>query len=196
MLVPLLRNRFKVLGVLGQGGFGRTYLAQDLDNLQMRCVVKQLVHPSTNPRTIEKVTQLFGQEARQLQSLGPEHPQIPTLIAYFQEEDYLYLVQQFIKGPTLSQELEKHGPFPEPKIRTLLRELLPVLAFIHGKGIIHRDIKPDNIIRCEETGRLVLIDFGICQSLQLGFKGQATTIVGSFGYAPRTNASRYGLPCQ
>lgn len=183
-LVALLRNRFKVQRVLGQGGFGRTYLAEDRDNLNALCVVKQLVPSTQSTWAMEKATQLFAQEAQQLQNLGPDYPQIPTLIAYFQEGGFLYLVQQFINGKNLSQELQEQDVFSEYKIRLLLQEILPVLQFIHSRGVIHRDIKPDNIIRCDDTGNLVLIDFGVSRSLQANMMARSGTIVGSFGYAP------------
>ena len=175
-----LRNRFKASRLLGQGGFGKTYLAQDLDNRNKPCVIKRLTYRGPDAQSTEKARQLFEQEAERLDQLI--HPQIPRLLAYFQESSYLYLVQEVIEGQTLQDELLEDGPFSEAKIRSLLTGLLPVLKFVHSHSVIHRDIKPDNIMRrC--NGELVLIDFGVAKFLeQSGFTQTATTI-GTPGYA-------------
>ena len=175
-----LRNRFKALRVIGQGGFGKTYLAQDLDNRNKPCVIKRLTYKGPDAQSNDKARQLFGQEAERLDQLI--HPQIPRLLAYFQEGNYLYLVQEVIEGQTLHQEFETDGPFTENKLRALLQGLLPVLQFVHSRNVIHRDIKPDNIMR-RYNGELVLIDFGVAKFLeQSGFPHAATTI-GTPGYA-------------
>ncbi|MEL6468158.1 MAG: serine/threonine-protein kinase [Cyanobacteria bacterium J06623_4] len=175
-----LRNRFKVLQLLGQGGFGKTYRAEDLDNRNKPCVVKRLTYQGTDKLSQEKARQLFEQEAERLDQLV--HPQIPRLLAYFQEGGYLYLVQEVIEGQTLQAELQREGPFDEGKVRAILQGLLPVLQFVHSRSVIHRDIKPDNIMR-RRSGELVLIDFGVAKVLeQSGFSKSATTI-GTPGYA-------------
>lgn len=106
--------------------------------------------------------ELFNQEAVQLDDLG-QHPQIPTLLAYFTQDDIQYLLQEFIDGPNLDAELRQNGAYSEAQIWQLLRELLPVLQFCHARGVIHRDIKPENILR-DRYGKLVLVDFGACKS--------------------------------
>lgn len=138
-------SHYRALKILGQGGFGRTFLAVDEtqpDNLS-HCVIKQLFPQITNP---QKAAELFHQEATQLETLG-KHPQIPALLAYFEESGQQYLVQEFIDGKNLAQELAHKGAFNETKIRQLLNDLLPVLHFVHKSKVIHRDIKPENIIR-------------------------------------------------
>lgn len=179
--VPIaLRNRFKASKLLGQGGFGKTYLAQDLDNRNKPCVIKRLTYKGPDAQSTEKARQLFEQEAERLDQLV--HPQIPRLLAYFQEASYLYLVQEVIEGETLQEELQKDGPFNEDKIKAVLEGLLPVLQFVHSHSVIHRDLKPDNIMR-RRNGELVLIDFGVAKFLeQSGFSQTATTI-GTPGYA-------------
>ena len=179
---PLLRNRYRIIRPLGSGGFGRTFLAEDEDKLNEPCVVKQLVPQVQGTKAVQKATQLFQEEARRLQQLG-EHPQIPTLYAYFEQERYLYLVQQWIEGQTLQQELEQQGLFSEAKIWQLLSDLLPLLQFIHAHHVIHRDIKPENIIRRVGDGRLVLIDFGVAKHLTTTAIAKPGTSIGSFGYA-------------
>lgn len=178
--VPIaLRNRFKALSVLGKGGFGITYLAQDLDNRNKPCVIKRLTYQGADTYATDKARQLFEQEAERLDQLI--HPQIPRLLAYFQEGGYLYLVQEVIEGQTLHTELQSQGTFNEAKIRTVLQGLLPVLHFVHGRSVIHRDIKPDNIMR-RRNGELVLIDFGVAKFLEESGFSQSTTI-GTPGYA-------------
>ena len=177
-----LRNRYRLIRPLGGGGFGKTFLAEDEDKLNERCVVKQLAPQAQGIWAIEKATELFKQEARRLQQLG-EHPQIPTLYAHFEEDRCLYLVQQFIQGHNLLEELALQGEFSEQKIKELLRDLLPVLQFVHEHQVIHRDIKPENVIRRHDDGKLVLIDFGVAKQLTVPAIATGTTI-GSFGYAP------------
>jgi formylglycine-generating enzyme required for sulfatase activity len=137
----------------------------------------------SDPETLKKATELFNQEADRLLQLG-DHPQIPTLFAYFEEENYLYLVQQFIQGNDLSHELQEQGTFTETKIRELLNDLLPVLQFIHDHKVIHRDLKPENIMRRQIDGKLVLIDFGVAKQGAGTLLTQPGTTVGTPGYAP------------
>ncbi|WP_442940762.1 protein kinase domain-containing protein [Nostoc sp.] len=183
-LIPLLRNRYHILQPLGGGGFGRTFLAEDEDKLKEACVVKQLAPQVQGSSALLKATELFQEEARRLQQLG-EHPQIPTLYAYFEQDNYLYLVQQLIVGQTLGQELQQQGLFSEDKIWDVLSELLTILKFVHEHQVIHRDIKPENIIRRQGDRKLVLIDFGVAKQLTTNSALHNTgTSIGSYGYAP------------
>ncbi|WP_026734545.1 serine/threonine-protein kinase [Fischerella sp. PCC 9605] len=182
-LTPLLRNRFRVIRVLSdEGGFGRTYLAEDMDKLQDRCVIKQLAPKFQESWALSKAMDLFQREAQRLQQLG-EHPQIPTLLAYFEENTYLYLVQQFIDGQNLLKELQQKRGYSAKEIREILLDLLPVLKFIHERGVIHRDLKPQNIIRRKSDGRLCLIDFGSSKQLTARVQLQMGTSIGSHGYS-------------
>lgn len=187
LLASLLRNRYRVIEPLGRGGFARTYLAEDIDKLNEKCVVKQLVlsqfYGSHSSGAHQKAIELFEQEAKRLQELG-EHLQIPNLYAYFKEGEYLYLVQQFIEGQNLLQELKQYGVFNESKIRYFLNDLLSVLVAIHQQHIIHRDIKPENIIRRQNDQKLVLIDFGVSKQKVEASNTALGTIIGSLGYAP------------
>lgn len=192
-LLPLLAGHYQIIRPLGGGGFARTYLAEDIQKLNQPCVVKQLVPTVQSTQGLQKATELFQQEAQRLQQLG-NHPQIPTLYAYFEQEGYLYLVQQFIAGQNLLEELTQQGEWSEAKIWTLLTDLLPILQFVHEQQVIHRDIKPENIIRYQgnsasfETtglgeGKLVLIDFGVAKQLNTTSFTERGTTIGSFGYA-------------
>lgn len=182
-LVPLLRNRFRVIRVLSdEGGFGRTYLSEDQDKLNEPCVIKQLAPKFQGTWSQKKAVELFAQEAKRLQELG-EHPQIPTLLAYFEQDNCLYLVQQFINGQNLLKELQQRKNYRPGEIQAILLDLLPVLKFIHDRGVIHRDIKPENIIRSRTDGRLNLIDFGSSKQLTAKVQHFGTSI-GSHGYSP------------
>lgn len=182
-IVHLLRDRFKVIKPLGRGGFGNTYLAEDLDRLNEPCVVKKLTYQATEAWEQKKAIEMFASEARQLKHLG-HHPQIPKLTAYFQEGQNLYLVQQYVDGHNLIELLEQNGAFSEQQIRQVLLDVLPVLQSLHDQGIVHRDLKPDNIMQ-RRDGKHVLIDFGVAKLLKQTAMAHAGagTIVGSPGYA-------------
>ncbi|MEH2024493.1 serine/threonine-protein kinase [Nostoc sp.] len=181
-LIPLLGGRYRPTQVLSdEGGFGRTYLAKDVHKLNECCVVKQFAPKLQGTGPLTKATQLFKQEASRLQELA-EHPQIPTLLAYFEQNHYLFLVQQFINGQNLLKEWETRGSYSEIEIREFLLDLLPVLKFIHVRGVIHRDIKPQNIIRRQSDWRLVLIDFGASKQLTATVQTKMGTVIGSHGY--------------
>ncbi len=179
--IVTLKDRYRPIKSLGSGGFGKTYLAEDVDKLNTQCVIKQFAPQITGTNAFQKAKELFLQEAQQLQELG-EHSQIPTLLAYFEQDNRLYLVQQFTDGANLLQELKNQGIFSELKIRALLQDLLTTLEVVHEYEVIHRDIKPENIMRRRSDGKLILIDFGASKQLQ----GTVTTgtLIGTFGYAP------------
>ncbi len=194
----LLGDRYRAVRAIGQGGFGRTFLAIDEHKpSKPACVIKQFF-PQVQGSTY-KAAQLFRQEAEQLDELG-NHPQIPELLAHFEFEHQLYLVQEYIDGKNLAQELAESGPFSEAQIRQLLADLLPVLDFIHRKQVIHRDIKPENIIRRRSAtpvhrgngspsgakpnhGDLVLVDFGASKSVTPTALERTGTRIGSAGFA-------------
>lgn len=155
----LLKERYRAIKLIGQGGFGRTFLAVDEDKpSKPRCAIKQFFPQAQGTNNSQKAAELFEQEAVRLDDLG-KHPQIPELLAYFTQDERQYLVQEFIEGQNLAEALAAEGTFKETQIRSLLSSLLPVLDFIHSHNIIHRDIKPENIIR-RHDGQVVLVDFG------------------------------------
>jgi len=175
----LLLERYRGLGVIGQGGFGKTYLAQDEARpSKPKCVIKQFIYSGEG---IEKANQLFQQEAVQLDQLG-KHPQIPELFAHGSRDAQQFLVQEYIDGQNLKQELESQGIFNQTKIRELLLDLLPVLDFLHKHQVIHRDIKPENIIRRRSDQKLVLVDFGAAKQATQTLLGKTGTMIGSPEY--------------
>jgi WD40 repeat protein len=195
----LLRNRYQPIKPIGGGGFGQTYLAEDIDKLHELCVIKQFAPQVVGTAAIAKATELFEEEAKRLQQLG-DRSQIPSLFAYFEQDRRLYLVQQYIPGETLLQELAFSGKFSESKIKELLINLLEILQFIHQHRVIHRDIKPANIMRrtpatlpnqseisspLGTTADLVLIDFGVSKQSTGTSNTEWGTALGTFGYAPQ-----------
>ncbi|NEP40195.1 MAG: protein kinase [Okeania sp. SIO2H7] len=187
----LLRDRYRAIKLIGSGNFSRVLLAADEDRLHTACVIKQFFPKNQKPKAIAKATKLFKQEAEQLCLLG-EHPQIPSLLAYFQQDNCLYLVEQFIEGQNLLQELNQEGAFSELKIWELLINILPVLEFVHDRNVVHRDLKPENLLRrgfCGQTpfakeGDLILIDFGVAAVNCYPSPSQSDTLTGTVGYAP------------
>jgi serine/threonine protein kinase len=183
----LLKSRYRLLKLIGQGGFGQTFLAVD-DTMpsRPRCVVKQFLPRSTS-LSREKATTQFQQEAARLSQLG-SHPQIPQLLAYIEDANQLYVVQSFIEGYNLAQELTEQGAFSEGQVRQLLFQLLSVLNFIHEHQVIHRDIKPENIIR-PAAGPYVLVDFGAAKVVTGATLAKTGTLIGSASYAAPEQAA-------
>ncbi|MEH1856122.1 MAG: serine/threonine-protein kinase [Nostoc sp.] len=178
----LLKERYRAIKPIGQGGFGKTFLAVDEDKpSKPRCVIKQFYPQSQGTNTLAKAVELFNQEAVQLDELG-KHPQIPELLAYFTQEARQYLVQEFIDGQNLAQELAHRGAFSETQIWQLLNDLLSVLQFCHARHVIHRDIKPENIILRSGDSKLVLVDFGAAKSATGTALNRTGTSIGSPEY--------------
>ncbi|WP_088894300.1 serine/threonine-protein kinase [Leptolyngbya ohadii] len=185
----LFRNRYQLVRGLGRGGFGVTFLAKDMKlPSNPLCVIKKLCPKVSNAIVLQRARQRFEREAKTLSQLG-SHAQIPRLLDYFELEGEFFLVQEYVRGRTLAKEVKLRGVFSEAEVKLFLRELLPVLSYIHQQQVIHRDIKPPNIIRCQDDGRLVLIDFGAVkeQFIQVDentHKGATTHFVGTLGFAP------------
>jgi CHASE2 domain-containing sensor protein/tRNA A-37 threonylcarbamoyl transferase component Bud32 len=184
----LLSGRYQILKTLASGGFGRTYLAADTQIQDHPiCVVKQLMPARRDPRFMDVARRLFNTEAEILAVVG-KHPHIPELFAAFEENHEFYLVQEYIIGHTLSEELP-----PETSVKSefyvveMLKEILEILVFVHSHRVIHRDIKPTNIMRCSKNNRLVLIDFGAVKLIQPRIDEAtelATVAIGTRGYSP------------
>src|SRR6478672_2822774 len=188
-----LGGRYQILSDLGGGGFGKTFIAEDRHlpgNHQ--CVVKQLKPQATDPLTLETARRLFETEAQVLHRLGI-HPQIPQLFAYFEESQEFYLVQELVEGHNLSQELILGERWDEEQVISLLQEILEVLEFVHQQNVIHRDVNPDNLIRCTKDGKLVLIDFGAVKQISTtvitGSSVNFTIAIGTPGYRPSEQAN-------
>ncbi|PSR15650.1 serine/threonine protein kinase [filamentous cyanobacterium CCP3] len=187
----LLGGRYQVVRRLGSGGFSRTFLVTDLHlPNHPRCVIKQLKVQDKDTGTLDMARRLFDTEAQVLYQLG-NHPQIPSLMAHFEEDQEFYLAQEYIEGSRLNRQIEEGKPWSETRVVLLLQEVLEILSFVHRQQVIHRDIKPSNLIRRHRDGKLVLIDFGavkqVTSSPLLDAETGATNItvaIGTHGYMP------------
>lgn len=185
----LLRDRYHLVKGLGKGGFGATFLAADISLPgNPLCVIKQLRPNTDNPNFLSMARQLFEREAKTLGRIG-SHPQIPRLLDYFEDRKQFYLVQEFVKGNNLQQEVKKNGLLDEEQVKQVLKEILVILKDIHNQKVIHRDIKPANIIRREIDDKLVLIDFGVVKNQVNTVASNNNTAltafaVGTPGFAP------------
>ncbi|MDZ7961129.1 MAG: serine/threonine-protein kinase [Aulosira sp. DedQUE10] len=192
----LVDKRYKIIRQLGQGGFGRTYLAEDKNQPNRQCVLKEFAPQVEEPQDLEKAKELFEREANVLKKL--QHPQIPQFHASLQEKlggrDFFFLVQDYIDGDNYYQLLEQRQSqgqsFSEEEVLLLLEKILPVLSYLHSKDVVHRDISPDNLIWRRSDNLPVLIDFGGVKQLpaSLGFwftqLAANNTLLGKKGYAP------------
>ena len=182
-----LQGHYYITEQLGEGGFGETYLAIDKSKFDKPCVVKRL--KPQNQSNVKWVQQAFEQEARMLESLG-KHPLIPDLLAYFQEQQEFFLVQELIEGKDLRTEFTPGRGWSENQVTFLLQYILEVLEFVHQRGVIHRDIKPENLIIRKSDNKIVLIDFGAVKQITtqiFNTQGQivlTTAVVGTPGYMP------------
>ena len=179
-----LKDRYRAQKLLGQGGFGKTFRAVDeYQSHKPLCAIKQFIFSHDNPKIRQTALDLFYEEAKHLEKLG-NHAQIPELFAYFDIKGQPYLVQQFIDGCDLQQEVTIDGVFSQHQIHELLRSLLPVLDFLHHQSppIIHRDIKPANIIRRQRDRELVLVDFGAAKQATQTMLAKTGTVIGSPEY--------------
>lgn len=188
MMSTLLNNRYRVIDVLGTGGFGTTYLAEDTHMpSSRRCAIKQLKPMTNNPQVYQIVQDRFKREAAILEELGESNNQIPRLYAYFEAEGQFYLVQEWIEGETLTQKLQHEGRQSETSVKEILLKILPALEYVHSRRIVHRDIKPDNIILRHSNNVPVLIDFGAVREIMgtIVTSGENTTpsiIIGTPGF--------------
>ncbi|MCY7276039.1 MAG: serine/threonine-protein kinase [Phormidesmis sp. CAN_BIN44] len=177
-------HHYRIIKPLGAGAFGQTYLAQNL-NLpdEPVCVVKQLKPQSTDPESVKAAKMLFDREAETLRRIGG-HERIPQILDYFEEDQEFYLVQQYIEGKTLREELGGQPPWDESQAILFLQEMLQIVEFVHSQQIIHRDVKPENIIRRTSDQKLFLIDFGAVKQSCYDREQPSSTIIHSRGYSP------------
>jgi formylglycine-generating enzyme required for sulfatase activity/tRNA A-37 threonylcarbamoyl transferase component Bud32 len=178
----LLVQQYRAIRTLGQGGFGRTFLAIDESQpTTFPCVIKQFLPQAQGTSDLKLASSLFAQEAQRLAKLGKHH-QIPIFIDYFIEGNRQYLIQEYIAGQTLAQELKEKGAFSEEEIWQLLNDILIILHFIHQNNVIHRDIKPDNLIRRKKDHKIFLVDFGASKVSEIQNITVTGTVIGSAEY--------------
>lgn len=186
----VLKGRYAIRSTIGQGGMGRTYLAQDLERFNETCVLKEFIPPQDSLEVSEKAKELFRREATVLYQI--RHPQVPEFRATFESEGRLLLVQDYVEGKNyrnlLLERLKTGQTFSENEIFALMQQLLPVLSYLHSHNIIHRDISPENLMLRSQDNLPVLIDFGVVQETNAKLNSQmgipASTVAGKAGYAP------------
>ncbi|MBE9060779.1 CHASE2 domain-containing protein [cf. Phormidesmis sp. LEGE 11477] len=194
MLGQTLIDRYKLTHILGSGGFGQTYLAVDVtaESQNALCVVKQLKLASQDQSFLKVARRLFQTEVDTLKKLG-SHLHIPALLDSFEDEKEFYLVQEFVEGHSLEEEIGVKKKFTEAQAITLLEKVLAVLGFVHSRRVIHRDLKPDNLIRRKGSDDIALIDFGAVKQirtrLHTGEKSTLTVGIGTQGYTPSEQLS-------
>ena len=202
MLGKTLSGRYQIIRRLGGGSFGATFIAEDRQRPgNPQCVVKQLKPQSTDSFTLITARRLFNSEANVLETLG-KHQRIPQLLAYFEENEEFYLVQELISGHDLSSELIPGRIYSEEEVISLMQDILEILVFIQEHNVIHRDIKPSNLIRRHSDGKIVLIDFGAVKQIAnqvVDAQGKAITTptiaAGTFGYMPIEQLKGYPHFC-
>ena len=190
----LISNRYLIQRFLGQGGFGRTYLAYDTQRFGEACVLKEFVPANRGKEVFRKSQELFEREAKILYNV--DHPQIPKFISWFTDQQRLFIVQEYIEGKTYSQVLQERlsqtgKPFSEAEVNQWLWDMLPVLDYIHKRNLIHRDISLDNVMLRADKSKPVLIDFGLAKekiskiwSVNSTRRSSFGSVVGKWGYAP------------
>ncbi|MCC5660667.1 tetratricopeptide repeat protein [Nostoc sp. XA010] len=177
MNIHLLNGHYRILKVLNDNEKGKTYLVEDVNLADSKFIVKQLRFPSSSPQSLTILRRLFDSKAATLEKLGQKHEKIQKLIAYFEENEEFYIVQEFIVGNPLTDEIIQGQPLREDQVISLLSEILEILVIVHSDGVIHRDIKPANIIRRESDKKLVLVNFGT-------FNGAIANTVDNLEYMP------------
>lgn len=202
MVSQLLDGRYQIIEVIETGEYGQTYLAKDTRRPgQPQCFVKHLRPASNDPKLINTARRQFEKEAEVLEKLG-QHEQIPQLFAYFEQNQEFFLVEAYIPGHSLASEILPGKPLSEEQVISILKELLEILMFVHANGVIHRDIKPGNLIRRQSDGKLVLLDFGAVKEMHLDQGQKPPTVrigtleympIEQFQYNPQLNSDIYAL---
>jgi tetratricopeptide (TPR) repeat protein len=161
MIGQLVDKRYQLIKVIGESFWGQTYLAEDTRRPGApQCVVKQLRLGTRSLETQQTILILFQEKAEKIDKLS-QHEQIPSLLAYFKEDNNLYLIEDYIVGEPLTAELKPGKTLGEKQVIALLEEILEILAFVHSEGVIHGKVKPANLIRRSSDGLLVLLGFGL-----------------------------------
>lgn len=195
-MADYLNGRYRIIEELSEGGFGKTFLAEDTHlPSKPKCVIKQFKPAGKlNAATYKEVLRRFELEAGFLEVLSKENRQIPKLYAFFSQGNDFYIVQELIDGVTLERKIQSAGRLDEETVKDILAEILPVLVYTHAKGIIHRDIKPQNIIIRLHDGKPVLIDFGAVKEVVTtvldahGTPVRPSIVIGTAGYIPPEQA--------
>ncbi|HMH25061.1 MAG TPA: serine/threonine-protein kinase [Gemmatimonadaceae bacterium] len=158
-VAQVLSANYELETEVGRGGMGIVYCARD-KRLKREIAIKVLP-PELSFRA--DIRQRFLREAETAAQLN--HPNIVPIYTVEEKDNLVYFVMAYIKGDNLGQRLQQHGPIAPVEVRRILREVADALSYAHNRNVIHRDIKPDNIIIDDETGRAMVTDFGIARAL-------------------------------
>ncbi|WP_413162996.1 protein kinase domain-containing protein [Capilliphycus salinus ALCB114379] len=185
MIGQLVDGRYQILKVIESTELGKTYLAKDTRRPgESLCFVKHLHLVAEDPEFVNIARRRFQQEAQTLEKLS-QHDRIPQLLAYFEESKEFYLVESYVSGQSLAHEIIPGHPLPEDSVIKILIEVLEILLFVHGHGVIHRDLKPTNLIRRNSDGKIVLIDFGAVKEINMNqHHNPPTARIGTIEYMP------------
>ncbi len=182
-----LEERFTIVRRLG-GTLSHTYLAQDMTTADLLpCVIKQLHYTGKTDLAQERTSRRLRRYARSMARLS-QQGQLPRLLNHFTDGDQFYLVQEYIPGMTLAQELSRSGHKSEPQVQQFLQEMLPIVGYIHRRHLLHLDIRPAHIIRRSRDQKLVLTGFGTMHRYAHTDKSEAKRAgdrtLGTVGFSP------------
>ena len=204
----LQSGKYKIIKKLGQGGFGITYLAENT-LLEGKVAIKEFffkeycerdnatrhvtIPTSGNREIVERFKQKFIKEAKTIFRLN--HPNIVRIHDVFEENDTAYYVMEYIEGESLGDMVKRRGAIPEAEALGYVKDAASALVYIHSKNINHLDIKPGNLMKRKEDGKVLVIDFGVAKQYDLATsQGTTTTPVGiSHGYSPAEQYRKNGV---
>ena len=204
----LQSGKYRIIKKLGQGGFGITYLAENT-LLEGKVAIKEFffkeycerddstsrvtIPTSGNREIVERFKQKFIKEARTIFKLN--HPNIVRILDVFEENGTAYYVMEYIEGESLGDMVKRRGAIPEAEALGYVKDAASALVYIHSKNINHLDIKPGNLMKRKEDGKVLVIDFGVAKQYDLATsQGTTTTPVGiSHGYSPAEQYRKNGV---
>ncbi|MGM9869954.1 MAG: protein kinase [Sodaliphilus sp.] len=204
----LQSGKYRILSTLGQGGFGITYLAENT-MLEGKVAVKEFffkeycdrneatrhvtIPTSGNREMVQRFKQKFVKEARTIFKLN--HPNIVRILDVFEENSTAYYVMDYIEGESLSDMVKRRGSIPEAEALAYVRDAAQALNYIHSKNINHLDVKPGNLIKRRDDGKVVLIDFGVAKQYDAATSEGTTTtpVCISAGYSPMEQYLKKGV---
>lgn len=175
MIGKRLNGRYKILDMIGGGGMANVYLAHDMI-LDRDVAVKMLRLDFAND---EEFIRRFRREAQSATSLA--HPNIVSIFDVGEEDTIYYIVMEYVDGHTLKQYIQQYSPLPIEEALDILKQLTSALSHAHQNHIIHRDIKPHNIL-IDKNGNVKITDFGIAMALSATSITQTNSVLGSVHY--------------
>ncbi len=177
MNTPATIGKYRIQGVLGQGGMGVVYQAFD-PAIHRQVAIKTITKSALDPADLQYALTRFRHEARAVGRLT--HPRIAAIYDYGEDEDIAYIVMELVNGKSLFHHIQDRAQFSLKEIGEMVRQLLDGLGYAHAQGVVHRDVKPSNIL-INDDGRIKISDFGIAR-IDSSTLTQVGEIMGSPGY--------------